>query len=144
MYQYTIELYKNHSENNDVQKVITDKTTINGVSRGSVDVLHPEIELSGYVVNDYNYCYIRELSRYYYIEKIVPAPNGITKLSMSVDVLMTYIDDIRASHGLITKQRVYNPYYGDNEVDSRVTVRKLVFDDQFNHTGEFVLVALRG
>lgn len=144
MYRYTLDLYKNQSENNDVQKVITDQRQVDAYSRESVDILNPVVDLQGFTVNDYNYCYIRELGRYYYIEKVVTAPNGVVELTMKVDVLMTYISDIRESHGLILKQRAYNPYYGENEVDARQTVRKLEFNDQFNHTGEFVLVALRG
>lgn len=144
MYRYTLELYKNQSENNDLQKVITDKKQLDAYSRESVDILNPVVDLQGYTVNDYNYCYIQELRRYYYIEKIVSAPNGTTQLSMKVDVLMSFIDDIKASHGLITKQVVFNPYYGENDVDARQTVDKLEFTDQFDHTGEFVVVALRG
>ena len=100
--------------------------------------------MTGYEVNKYNYCYIVELKRYYYIEKIVAAPNGIMQLTMKVDVLMSYINDIKASKGLITKQRNYNPYYGDNDTDSRVDIEKLELTNVFNKEGEFVLVALRG
>ena len=144
MYRYTLTLYKNQSENNDVQKIITDAKQVDAYSRESVDILNPVVDLQGYTVNEYNYCYIQELRRYYYIEKVSAAPNGVMQLSMKVDVLMSYISDIKASHGLITKQREYNPYYGENDVDARQTVEKLTFTDRFDYTGEFVVVALRG
>ena len=65
MYKYTIELYKNNSENNDVQKYLTDKKTMQGISRNELDILSPRITLTGIQVNEYNYCYVKELKRYY-------------------------------------------------------------------------------
>ena len=146
MYQYTLQLYKNTSENTDVQKNISDRLDITGYSRESVDILHPVIQLKDYVVNEYNYCYIVELRRYYYITNIVSFPNGTYQLTMAVDVLMSYINDIKASSGLITKQRDYNPYATDYDIESRTELRTIYFPDgnKFDYDGEFVLVALRG
>lgn len=145
MYQYTIKLYKNHSENTDVQKNLTDEKVINGVSRVSVNILSPVIELQGYEINEYNYCYIDELKRYYFIEQIVASTNGIIQLTMKVDVLMSYIDDIKASKGMITKNRDYNPYAGDFEAESRYTLQKYEFPNGFDSKdGDFVFVTMRG
>ena len=144
MYQYTLELYKNHSENNDLQKHITDKRVINATSRESVDTLRPVVNLAGIQVNEYNYCYVQELKRFYYIENTIAHTNGVLTLHLRVDVLMSYITDIKASKGLIVKQRDYNPYYGDYEVEARADTEQLNFEDKFNHTGEYIVVALRG
>lgn len=141
---YTLEFYKNLSENVDVQKNLTGKMTISANSRVPLDILTPVVDVQGIDANEYNYCYIKELYRYYYIENTVVLPNGVCHLSLRVDVLMSYADDIKASSGLITKQRVYNPYFGEYDVDSRTMLRKFEFEDNFNKTGEFVLVALRG
>lgn len=145
MYKYTLKLYKNSSENNDVSKTLTDEHKVTGYSRVVVDMLNPVIELAGIEVNSYNYCYVQELNRYYYIENINIAPNGVYRLSMRIDVLMTYRDDIMASHGLITKNREYNPYTGDVDVESRYTLEKHEFENGFDFTnGDFVLVTMRG
>lgn len=145
MYQYTLKLYKNSSENNDLQKTISNECVVQGYSRVVVDMLNPVIELAGIDVNSYNYCYVQELNRYYYIENVNIHPNGVYKLTMRVDVLMTYKDDILASHGLITKNREYNPYTGDIDVESRYTLEKHEFENGFDYTnGDFVLVAMRG
>ena len=145
MYKYTLKLYKNSSENNDVSKTITDEHKVTGYSRVVVDMLNPVIELAGIEVNSYNYCYVQELNRYYYIENINISPNGVYRLSMRIDVLMTYRDDIMASHGLITKNREYNPYTGDVDVESRYTLEKHEFENGFDFTnGDFVLVTMRG
>lgn len=145
MYKYTLKLYKNSSENNDVSKTLTDEHKVTGYSRVVVDMLNPVIELAGIEVNSYNYCYVQELNRYYYIENINISPNGVYRLSMRIDVLMTYRDDIMASHGLITKNREYNPYTGDVDVESRYTLEKHEFENGFDFTnGDFVLVTMRG
>ena len=70
MYQYKLKLYKNSSENNDVQKVLSNERVIQGYSRTAVDILSPVIELAGVEVNTFNYCYVEELKRYYYIENM--------------------------------------------------------------------------
>lgn len=145
MYKYTLKLFKNSSENNDVSKTLTDEHKVTGYSRVVVDMLNPVIELAGIEVNSYNYCYVQELNRYYYIENINISPNGVYRLSMRIDVLMTYRDDIMASHGLITKNREYNPYTGDVDVESRYTLEKHEFENGFDFTnGDFVLVTIRG
>lgn len=145
MYQYKLKLYKNSSENNDVLKNISNETVIQGYSRTAVDILNPVIDLAGVEVNSFNYCYVQELKRYYYIENMTLSPNGVTRLSMSVDVLMSYREDILESHGVITKNRAYNPYTGDYEVESRYELKKHEFENGFDFTnGDFVMVAMRG
>ena len=144
MYKYTIELYKNNSENNDVQKYLTDKKTMQGISRNELDILSPRITLTGIQVNEYNYCYVKELKRYYYIENITFSPNGSVEMYLKVDVLMSFITDIKASSGLITKQKNYNPYYVDDETECRTDITKHEFENKLNYdTDKFVLVTLR-
>lgn len=145
MYTYTLKLYKNSSENNDVLKTISNEMVITGKSRTVIDILNPVVDLAGVDVNSYNYCYIEELKRYYYIENMMLSPNGVTRLSMSIDVLMSYREDILASHGVITKNREYNPYTGDYDVESRYTLEKHEFENGFNfNDGDFVMVTMRG
>lgn len=145
MYQYTLKLYKNTSENNDIEKNLINETDFTGYSRSVVDVLNPVIELAGVQANTFNYCYIQELQRYYYIENMALKPNGVNTLTMRVDVLMTYKTDILASKGVITKNRNYNPYAGEYDAESRYTLEKHTFENVFDYTtGDFVMVAMRG
>lgn len=140
----TIDLYINMSETIDLEKTLTNKYTIEGLTRETVDLLTPTIDIKGIEANKYNYCYVKEMSRYYYIVNTTVFPNGICRLEMKVDVLMSYVDDIKASSGLITRQRDYNPYYGKYDVEARTTLQTIPFNDVFNKTGVYVLTALRG
>lgn len=145
---YTMKLYKNLSENNDVDKNLTGKKVALVEPRGPVDILHPAIRADGkeygITVNSFNYCYIVELRRYYYIHSFRFHANGLVEMDLSIDVLMTYKDDIRASSGLILKQRDYNPYFGDYDAEGRIDLETKEFTDPFDHQGQFVIVAMRG
>ena len=145
MYLYNLKLYLNSSENSDLIKKLSNEKPITGQSRTAVDILNPVIDLVGMNVNKYNYCYVEELQRYYYIENVIIAPNGIYRLQMHVDVLMTYKDDILESSGLIRKNSKYNPYAGDYEVESRYDLTKHEFQNGFDFSnGDFILVTMRG
>lgn len=145
MYKYRLQLYKNSSENNVISKQLDEECMIDGYSRTVVDMLNPVIELAGIEVIKYNYCYVQELRRFYYIENVTISPNGVYKMSLRVDVLRTYKADILASYGLITKNQDYNPYTGDPDVETRYTLSKHEFENGFNFTtGDFVLVTMRG
>lgn len=141
--QYTLKLYRNTSENRDLIKTLEHESVIIGETRQALDILAPEIFVSGIAPNEFNYCYIVELKRYYYIEGY-QTDKGLSLLKLRVDVLMSYADDIKASSGLITKQRDYNPYYGEYETEGRTDLETKKFKDPFNHDGEFVIVAMRG
>ena len=99
---------------------------------------------TGAIANN-NYAYIADYQRYYFVDSVTIGRNGMYIVQLSIDVLMTYRDDIMASHGLITKNREYNPYTGDVDVESRYTLEKHEFENGFDFTnGDFVLVTMRG
>lgn len=64
-----------------------------------------------------NYCYIPHLNRYYWISNISTANGDFLILDLTVDVLMTYRNEIKNSYGFIERNEVdYNNYLIDNEV----------------------------
>lgn len=142
---YSIKFFKNLSENNELDKQLTGETLVAGDSRGDINLFQPSIIVKDVEVNQFNYCYIVELKRYYFVENFTIRPNGLAVIQLKVDVLMSFKDDIRASSGLIMKQRQYNPYYGEYDVESRVDVDRYDFPQNvFNYDGEFVIVAMKG
>ena len=69
---FTISLFKTDSENNRVVKVLTDEKQLSGELRNQTSVLNPTIRIeSTDNISGYNYCYISEFGRYYYITDIV-------------------------------------------------------------------------
>lgn len=67
-----------------------------------------------------NYCYIEEFGRYYFINDIKLGMGNILEVSCSVDVLMSYADDIANISTIIDRQEyVYSPYFVDHQLLTR-------------------------
>lgn len=140
-----LEFYKNMSEPSDLEKNLIDKVQVDGIIKSDFNILNPTIAIKAINVRNYNYCYIPDYMRYYYIIDSTISSNGLCVMKLKVDVLMSYRADIKASSGLITKQKLYNPYSGEHNIESRYTLQKLEFENVFNYDkGDYILVTMRG
>ena len=114
-----ISLYKTNSEKNVVYKTLTNEVSFPDVTfKNPTEILNPTITLATNVdVKAYNYCYIPELNRYYYISNIVSVVNGLWTLNLSVDVLMSF-KQYFSNFDVILKrsQTEYNKYINDGEI----------------------------
>lgn len=110
-----IYLYTNNSEPIKVYKRLTNQTTIEGEFRDSVSILNPTIVIESQTIPQFNYCYIPDLNRYYYINNIDIYRKDVYILYCSVDVLMTYIDSIYNQYAYVTRNQYdYNSDIVDN------------------------------
>lgn len=112
-----IKLYKNLSDKNHVDKSITQMgNDLSGSLRDDCSIVNPVIRIEDYTGFDFsevNYAYIPEFKRYYYINNIT-LKNKMFELSMHVDVLMSYRDEIRSNSAVISRQENnYNLYLQD-------------------------------
>ena len=115
-----IKLYKNGSDPKCVDKTLVDEIVINGVARDPVDVLNPVIEYEG--TNDtiagYNYAYIEDYARCYFLEPQNDSYN-LNTLRLHCDVLSTAKIWLRARNATITRnENLYNSYLTDPEFSS--------------------------
>lgn len=87
----TIKLYSTDSESNAMPKNLYNETELTGSMRDEVDVLRPvvRVELAGGGIG-YNYAYIPDFQRYYFIKDKTQVRTDIVELHMEVDVLETY------------------------------------------------------
>lgn len=77
-------------------------------------ILTPKIIIKGDVSN-YNYCYIPNLNRFYFIDDIMLRANGMQELTLSIDSLETYRDQIKECSGVVERQQTKtNKYFGDS------------------------------
>ena len=113
----TITCYKNTSERNRVDKTnfLQNITTLNGTLRDSVSLTNPIIRIR-YEYPNFNYVYITELNRYYFVEDIVSVRNGLWELTLAVDVLMTYKEGILNTVGFIERSQ---SLYDDKLIDKK-------------------------
>ena len=98
-------------------------------------------------ISDYNYAYIPQCHRYYYINDIIALSGGRVKLVLTVDVLKTYASDILASKQLITAEKdIGKMYLSDAQwtTDARTYNRAIYFNgDYFNTSNDcFMLVTV--
>ena len=114
-----ISLYKTNSEKNVVYKTLTNEVSFADVTfKNPTELLNPVITLSTVIdVESYNYCYIPEFNRYYYISNIVSVVNGLWSLNLSVDVLMSFKQHFSKFDVILRRsQTVYNKYINDGEI----------------------------
>lgn len=90
----TIKFYKNHSDNFEVPKTLTDEHSLPGTLRDETEVMQPSI-LMEFDPRPYNYCYIEDFGRYYYITGIESVRNGLWRVSCNRDPLQSFWEDIK-------------------------------------------------
>lgn len=114
----TIKIYKNLSDNNVLDKNITQLgSDLTGTLKESCSIIDPVITIEDFTSFDIqtaNYAYITEFGRYYYINNIICITDKLFELHMHVDVLKTYASEIRSNSAVISRQeRQYNLYLQD-------------------------------
>ena len=148
-----ITLYKTKSANNVIsKKLVSEKNLGNSCILGdNTSVTSPTVIIGGITsidtISDYNYAYIAQCHRYYYINDIIALSGGRVKLILSVDVLMTYKTDILNSTQLVTRQKNQGKMYlanADWTLDGRTYLRSQYFNE--NHfspqNDSFVLITV--
>lgn len=112
-------LYKTNDLNNVVDKVLTDETLFNINLKRDTDILRPKIPLAKTDMLDlktFNYAYIPDLNRYYFINVVESLNNAIDVLYLEVDVLMSYKTQIKT--GIKTYITDLNPTYKADNIYS--------------------------
>ena len=139
-----IKFYKNSSEKNKIGKSLSSELTLNGNLRDECSITSPSILVEATSLVDYNYCYIPEFKRYYFISDITSVRNNLWRVSLKCDVLESFKKDILNLSCIVDKQQnqSYNNYIDDgsyiNRADSFVEIAN--YQNGFNSSGEFILI----
>lgn len=114
---FTVKLCHNNSPVEKIGKTIDTGVDITGcVLKDSTSILKPVIRVLSNDVDiyTYNYMYIAEFERYYFIDDITSYNNNRWEISAHVDVLETYKNSILAQNAVIRRQQGrYNLYLDD-------------------------------
>lgn len=115
----TLNLYNNGDAPNKLDKTLSSAHTVtvsnNGVNL-ELGVTSPIITAAGNL-SGYNYAEITDFGRYYFIDDIAILRNGVTRLRLRVDPLMSFNTDIKAMQAVAMRaegRAKQSPYLYDN------------------------------
>lgn len=145
---FTISLFKTNSENNRVIKTLTDEKQLSGELRNQTSVLNPSIRIeSADNLSAYNYAYISEFGRYYYISDIISVRTNCWIISLRCDVLMSYSAQIKALRPIIEREEIGQSsglIDSDMPIEINKKVQKYYFPKGFTKDIQYVLTTSGG
>lgn len=100
---------------NDPREVDKDATPLTGTEaegtiRDIADVLHPSITFKDNILG-YNYMYVPDFGRYYFLSPPVILRTGLTMYTGSVDVLHSFSSDIKDLPGIPARSASARDWY---------------------------------
>ena len=113
----TVTLKVNSSPVEKIGKTLSAGNDYTCVLKDNCSILKPVIAIrTTDSIIGFNYMYISDLGRYYFIDDIVSLHDGLWQISGHVDVLETYATAIKANQAVIRRQsRQFNLYLDDPE-----------------------------
>lgn len=90
-----ITLCINNSEKNKLGKSLSSLNIFSGSLKDETSVTNPVVLMELENPTGYNYAYIPEFGRYYFIDDMISVRTGLWKISMKVDVLESFKNYIR-------------------------------------------------
>lgn len=139
-------LYTNNSDSNVLNKdIVLQKQIVCYANKENIDIFSPVILISYIDIKalNINYCYIKELERYYYIHSYQYEKNHLLKITLQTDVLMTFRDNILLSSGVVKNTKNIQNYNSDFEVLDTSTEKIITFENNlFSNENKLYLVAV--
>ena len=101
----TIQLGNYFGAKNKITKSVSLGFNIEGTLRSDCDIMNPSIliEASPDTVCGYNYAYIPEFGRWYFVQNVNAYRTGLSIVSLAVDVLYTYKESILNSNAIVCR-----------------------------------------
>lgn len=140
-----IRLYNNKSDNRCIRKELISGISVSGNLREECSVIEPLINFEHDGLMTYNYAYIPDFRRYYFIKKITNIRANVWAVEFEVDPLMSFKGDILALDVVVDKQSsetVGDEYIDDGSLITRCESFTTVynFSNGFNESPEYILI----
>lgn len=144
-----LRLYYTSDENNKITKTLSNALILTGTMRDSSSIINPIILVEGSSFGEYNYVYIPQFDRYYFIKGIMNYRNNLWILELECDVLMSFKSSILNMNCILieTEDKGADRYLAD----SRVWVTKVKdktdiinFSNGLLADGEYILITAGG
>lgn len=140
-------LYNNSSEKNKINKTLTTVDTLEGSIKEPSSIINPEITIQRSDPTGFNYCYIPEFGRYYFVTNVTVIHSDIMKISLTVDVLESFKNEILAQLIVMDKNQLnYDNYLMDENriINVKTKTDILNFPSGLLESGEFILITAGG
>jgi hypothetical protein len=141
-----IYLLKNKYEKNRLDKQMdnyeNDGLLVIGKFRDSVDLINCQLQLEK-DPTEYNYLYVENLNRYYFINRTRIHRTGLYDLDCEFDPIETYKNEIKKLK-VIVNHSVNNTYNNNfnGAIDVRKKSTKINFNGKFNEKGNIILITV--
>ena len=148
-----INLFTYNKERNRVNKTdyLFNRFALDGYLKTNTSIIDPVIviEKSNPALYGYNYLYIPDFKRYYYINDIKQIRNNLWQISAHVDTLFSFMNDIVQNKAIIEKTESItesNMYLNDGSfvTDSRKYNEVLPFSNGLSLNGSYILICAGG
>lgn len=143
-----ITFYINNSEKNKISKNLTNNTHISGTLRNETGVMNPVILIHSVNPTKFNYVYIPEFNRYYFITDMVSIRTDIWQVKLHVDVLMSFKDSLNNVKVILNDSEVEgadNYLTGEQWVTNVKDTTNIVnFPNGLLDNGEYILITAGG
>lgn len=125
-----VTLYSSNEEVKSFPKALSNGVDLAGNLRDECDIINPVISIVGMKPNDtFNYCYIPEFSRYYFITGKKVITTSVVEISLHEDVLQTWSKHILQQEGVVLRNEFeYDSMLIDETVlikDTNTILRKM-------------------
>ena len=140
-----IKLYYNTSDNKTIRKNLINEFSLTGTLRDSCSLIEPVINIESSNVLRFNYAYIPDFQRYYFVKEIINLRKNIWTLELEVDTLMSFKGDILALQVVVDKQSsdsIGDEYIDDGSLvaDNNTFTTIYNLSKGFNDHGEYILI----
>jgi len=135
-------LYRTKSDFNVINKTLENALNIDITVRNDFDIINPELKLkkiTGIEFQDYNYCYIPDLNRYYFIQSITAINNDVFSFICECDVLESYKTDILTSNARFTRQIKVGDYI-ESGLDYKIDADVTTYESDNGFSGERTMI----
>lgn len=100
----SIYCYNNNVEDTVVFKPFSNLFHLTGIFRDNIDLINPTFEIEFPEVPTFNYVFINMFGRYYFVDSIECVRNGLYRIYCSIDVLMSYNEQLPDLQVYVTRQ----------------------------------------
>lgn len=142
-----IKLYKVYDRENKLNKTLNNELVLTGSLKNKVSVYNPVIMLKSdnFNFSDYNYCYIEDFDRYYFIEDIEIDALTLFEIRLREDVLMSFNNDIKNMTVQINESNNPNSNFIDCKMgDKKELIQSIDLENPFSKTGFLYMSTIKG